>query len=92
MSLSYPARHQMTTSVPHEKGCVPLSDLTEGAEAVVAATHIDPADALLLSAMGLRPSSTVRLSRAGEPCIVQVCGTRIGLNSRLARGIDVRIR
>ncbi|MCK4873673.1 MAG: ferrous iron transport protein A [Phycisphaerales bacterium] len=76
---------------PPDSACIPLSDLAEGAEGVIAATDIDQGDAMLLSAMGLRASSPFRLSRAGEPCIVQIGGTRIGLAARLARGIHVHV-
>lgn len=75
----------------HHQDSVPLSSLTEGAQGVIAATNVDPSDAMLLSAMGLRTASPIRLSRAGEPCIVQVSGTRIGLNASLARGIQVHL-
>jgi Fe2+ transport system protein FeoA len=79
-------------SASSQESAVPLSELREGATGLVAETSIDPADALLLSAMGLRAAAPIRLARAGEPCIVQVNGTRIGLNSSLARGIHVHIQ
>lgn len=55
---------------------------------------LDADDAALLSAMGLRRASRLRLHRAGEPCIVSVlCGCggscRIGLSKRLAERILV---
>jgi Fe2+ transport system protein FeoA len=79
-------------SASRQASAIPLCELHEGACGMVAATSMDPADALLLSAMGLRAAAPIRLARAGEPCIVQVNGTRIGLSASLARGIHVHIQ
>jgi hypothetical protein len=67
---------------------------------------MDPCDAALLRAMGLRPNATVRLCRLGEPCIVEVlngasedgcrgtggCWCRIGLAKPLACAVVVENR
>lgn len=62
---------------------------------------MDPADAALLRAMGLRPNALIRVRRAGEPCIVEVvpcggeggaechCAGRIGLAKLLASRVLV---
>jgi Fe2+ transport system protein FeoA len=42
-----------------------------------------------LRALGLTDRCLLRVCKAGEPCIVQVRQTRIGLSRELARGIFV---
>jgi Fe2+ transport system protein FeoA len=42
-----------------------------------------------LHGLGLTPACHVRLCQRGEPCIVQVRSTRIGLSRAVARGIYV---
>jgi len=73
---------------------VPLSQLRPGETGVVCSAGSDPADAALLRAMGLRMNATVRMCRAGEPCIVSVlgargCSCRIGLARPLAERIVI---
>jgi hypothetical protein len=51
---------------------VALTSLPAGTVGVVCETCMDPADAAMVRAMGLRPRSTIRLCRLGEPCIVEV--------------------
>ena len=46
-------------------------------------------DRELLGAMGLTDRSTLRVCRAGEPCIVQVAASRLGLSAAMARSILV---
>lgn len=53
-------------------------------EAVLDAEALD-----LLRALGLTASSIVRLRKRGEPCIVQVRSTRIGLSKTVAGAIFV---
>jgi len=45
----------------------------------------------LLRAMGLCERSHVRLCRIGEPCIIQVASTRLGISRELARSILVSL-
>lgn len=52
-----------------------LSKLAPGQVALICETCLDPADAAMLRAMGMRPNSLLRLCRAGEPCIVEVLGS-----------------
>ncbi len=73
---------------------VPLSQLRPGETGVVCSAGSDPADAALLRAMGLRMNATIRMCRAGEPCIVSVlgargCSCRIGLARPLAERIVI---
>jgi Fe2+ transport system protein FeoA len=66
---------------------IALSQLPVGETARLHDTTLDQATIRLLSALGLTPSSEFRLCKAGEPCIIQVRATRIGLS----RGVADRI-
>jgi Fe2+ transport system protein FeoA len=66
-----------------------LTELTEGAWARFQTADLDEDSTHLLETLGLTPSSQVRLCQAGEPCIVQVRSTRIGLSNSVARQIFV---
>jgi Fe2+ transport system protein FeoA len=68
---------------------VSLCDLAVGEVARFAETRLDPESSHLLRALGLTKSSMVRLCKAGEPCIVQVRSTRIGLSRAVAGRIFV---
>ncbi len=61
---------------------------------------MEPRDAAMLRAMGMRPRCRVRMIRAGEPCIVEVlginpatggCGCRLGLARELAARVMVLV-
>jgi len=79
-------------------GGVALTSLRPGQVGTVVQTSLDPGDAALLRAMGLRPASRVRLCRAGEPCVIEVlvgsaacaCSSRIGMARALAGQVLVR--
>lgn len=87
------------TEAPAPAG-VALTTLQPGQTGVICETCLEPDDAALLRAMGLRPNATIRLCRLGEPCIVEVipgvpgsgdkcdrpggCSCRIGLSKPLA--------
>ncbi len=68
---------------------VPLSDLPVGRAARFHEAALDGEAKDLLRALGLTPDSVVRLCKAGEPCIVQVRSTRIGLSRSVAGAILV---
>jgi Fe2+ transport system protein FeoA len=55
-----------------EDGALPLCELRPGEVGRVVEKRLDEADRAVLRAMGLNQDSTVRLCRAGEPCIVAV--------------------
>lgn len=44
-----------------------------------------------LRGLGLTDASTLRVCKQGEPCVVQVHATRIGLSQRVARQIFVQL-
>jgi len=66
-----------------------LCDLEVGRAARFHNATIDAEASDLLRALGLTASSTVRLCKRGDPCIVQIRSTRIGLSKSLARSIFV---
>jgi len=68
---------------------VSLAQLGAGSMARVHAAHLALEDCALLRALGLTDRCLLRVCKAGEPCIVQVRQTRIGLSRELARGIFV---
>jgi hypothetical protein len=66
-----------------------LSELRAGARARVHTADVASEDSALLKAIGLTERCLVRVCKAGEPCIVQVGATRIGLSGIVAGGILV---
>jgi Fe2+ transport system protein FeoA len=68
---------------------VRLCDLGVGQTARVHQTDLDGSVARFLRALGLTNASEFRLCKAGEPCIIQVRSTRIGLSRGVARRIFV---
>jgi Fe2+ transport system protein FeoA len=68
---------------------VRLSDLTPGVTARFHEARLDPELARYLRAIGLTRTSEFRVCQNGEPCILQVRSTRIGLSRALAGAIQV---
>lgn len=50
---------------------------------------LDPGEACLLAAMGLVTGSRLVVRVAGDPCIVEVRSTRIGLSRSVAESLQV---
>lgn len=69
---------------------VPLSTLRGGQRAVVADWTMRADDCEMLAAMGLSRGCALRICQAGEPCIIQVASTRLGLCATVANRILVR--
>ncbi len=68
---------------------IPLSALAPGTRARVQSNLLTVDDCALLRSLGLTDHCLVRVCKAGEPCIVQVRTTRIGLARSVADGIMV---
>ncbi len=68
---------------------VPLTSLAAGSTCTLHAAHVDRGCGELLRALGLTERCRVRLCKVGEPCIVQVRATRIGLSRLVADAIFV---
>ncbi|MCC7008071.1 MAG: ferrous iron transport protein A [Acidobacteria bacterium] len=66
-----------------------LSDLMAGQTARLHCAALSPQDCALLRAIGLTDHCVMRICKVGEPCIVQVRATRIGLSRAVADGIMV---
>lgn len=66
-----------------------LCDLEVGRDARFHESTLDAEARDLLRALGMTATSVVRLCKRGEPCIVQVRSTRIGLSRMLANEIFV---
>jgi Fe2+ transport system protein FeoA len=71
---------------------VPLTALRRGERAVLCRADLPLCHTELLSAMGLAERCEVCVCRGGEPCIVRVHATRLGLSAELARRILVTRR
>jgi Fe2+ transport system protein FeoA len=68
---------------------IPLSQLGAGCTARLHSAELAKDDCALLRALGLTDRCLLRVCKAGEPCIVEVKATRIGLSRALARGVFV---
>lgn len=68
---------------------IPLSQLRAGSTARLHSAELAHDDCALLKALGLTDRCLLRVCKAGEPCIVEVKATRIGLSRALARGLFV---
>jgi Fe2+ transport system protein FeoA len=68
---------------------IPLSQLRAGSTARLHSAELTKDDCALLNALGLTNHCLLRVCKAGEPCIVEVKATRIGLSRALARGVFV---
>jgi Fe2+ transport system protein FeoA len=66
-----------------------LCDLAPGRTARLHCADLAPQDCALLRALGLTDHCVLRICKIGEPCIVQVQATRIGLSRTVAEGIYV---
>jgi len=66
---------------------VSLTKLRAGDVGVVCETCMDPLDAAMLRAMGLRPNATIRVCRLGEPCIVEVFTGAAKVDPNCAPGV-----
>ena len=77
----------MVTSAPVRP--VSLSDLAVGTVARLHEAQLDPEAWHQLRSLGLTGSCQLMLCKKGEPCIVQVRSTRIGISRAVARRIFV---
>lgn len=78
------------TSPTIEAECIPLTQLEERERAVVHVTDLNDDEREALSAMGLHEDASFVLCQQGQPCIIQVEATRLGLSSEITSRIMVR--
>lgn len=89
MNLISQALDTLATPDPGARVPVRLSDLPAGAVARLHAADVPGEDRALLRALGLTERCRLRLCKAGEPCIVEVRATRIGLSRIVAEHLLV---
>ncbi len=75
--------------LPEPDAPVPLTTLDAGLTARLHTTHLDEETRSLLRSLGLTDASRLRVCQSGEPFIIQVRATRIGLSSSVAGNIYV---
>jgi ferrous iron transport protein A len=69
--------------------CIPLPAVREGQCGIVTAVEAGEAEAERLKAMGVCLGRKVMLVQAGDPLILKVLGSRIGVSARLASQVQV---
>jgi Fe2+ transport system protein FeoA len=72
-----------------EARVIPLTSLEVDASARFLDADLDAEARDLLRALGLTGGTELRVCQQGEPCIVSVRATRIGIANRVARAIRV---
>ena len=80
----------MAASPTDLSGTSRLSDIQVGTLARLREVRLDREAHDALRGLGLTDASTLRVCKQGEPCVVQVHATRIGLSQRVARLIFVQ--
>jgi Fe2+ transport system protein FeoA len=78
----------LSPTIDHE--CIPLSQLAERERAIVHVAELDRNEREALAAMGLHEEATFELCQQGQPCIVKVEATRLGLSREVTERILVR--
>jgi Fe2+ transport system protein FeoA len=89
MSLISPLADAMSPPESCDVCPVRLSELPTGTVARLHATDVAGEDGALLRALGLTERCRLRLCKSGEPCIVEVRTTRIGLSRAVAEQLLV---
>lgn len=73
---------------PVPANVIPLTQLEPGATAVLKDV-CDSRSCAVLRSLGLMGGARFRLCRVGDPCIIQVRSTRIGLSRAVADSVTV---
>jgi len=76
----------------HTSASIPLTDLPVDTRAELRLSTLDDQTRALLRALGLTDGSTLRVCKQGEPLIIQVRATRIGMARSVAAGLLVEPR
>ena len=71
---------------------VPLSKMKEGQHGRLHSANLPCEDCDLLNAMGMTEACEIRVCQRGNPCIVQVHTTRLGLSRVMASNIYVTVQ
>jgi Fe2+ transport system protein FeoA len=67
---------------------IPLTELLPGMSATLHGVE-EQETRVVLRALGLTDACRLRVCKLGDPCIIQVRGTRIGLSRTVAQGVLV---
>ena len=86
-----PAAPAATVAGLGEAAAVRLSDLAVGRSARLERRELSDGEACLLSAMGLTEGCRMVVRVLGDPCIVEVRTTRIGLARSVAERLYVQV-
>jgi Fe2+ transport system protein FeoA len=89
MSLPEHRPDLLSRSLSDQTAPVQLTELAAGAAAQLHATSLGDDDFALLEALGMTRSCRFRVCKVGDPWIVQIRETRIGLAASVARRIFV---
>lgn len=87
--LPEPAEPVETAVTAEQPAAVPLCDMCPGQLCRFYEASLDNSTASFLRALGLTRTCEFRVCQNGEPCIVQVRSTRIGLSRAVADQIYV---
>lgn len=82
------ASHSFAPDAPPARQAVPLTAVPAGARATLHEVR-DAGSRRVLKSLGLSQACELRLCKAGDPCIVQVRSTRIGLSRGVAQCLFV---
>lgn len=79
---------------PITDNCVPaphtsLNSMGQMQVGVVVDVQADEVDAARLKALGVCQGRRIQLVKSGDPLILRVLGSRVGVSARLAEGITV---
>lgn len=77
-----------TSADDSDRHVVPLTELEQGSTATLVEVR-DEGSHGVLRAMGLTDACRLRLCKLGDPCIVQVRATRIGVSRQVAARLFV---
>ena len=75
---------------PRCETTVPLLAVEPGTIAVLQ-NVLDTRSRAVLRSLGLTDGARLRICRLGDPCIIQVRSTRIGLSKRVAQSVYVAV-
>jgi len=81
----------MTTTDPLSAGCIQLTQLPPRVCGIVRKIEADDEAARRLKMLGVCAGRRVELVRGGDPLIVKVFGSRLGLAATLAARVQVEI-
>ena len=86
-----PEREIQTPERRVPESTVSLADLPTGSTGIFSHSDLNQEQRAYMSAIGLTPASTVRVCKAGQPCVVEVRTTRVGIAHNLARQLFVSV-